>query len=273
MADDSTIRKLEAALGKHPRVATQLGNVRVERRGDCVVLEGVVDDIAARRLIPGIVGETAEFEELVDRLRVSAEPASDQALASALERALAEEPVFERYRLLVGKEPADPAGREPEICIDASDGVVRLLGTVGSITHRRLAEVFAWWTRGCSDVDNRLKLSPDQEDTDDEITDAVRIVLEKDPWLDASQLRIETHDRVVRLRGFLPGEEQKRMAENDAWYVPGVRGVDNEIVTEDDAEAAADEAARESFPASDPPANTPVTGTGGVAAGARRSVH
>ena len=66
--------------------------------------------------------------------------------------------------------------------------------------------------------------------TYEEITEVVRMALEKDRWLDASNLQVRTSDGKVRLDGTLSSEEQKRRAEYNAWYVCGVHEVDNQIV-------------------------------------------
>src|SRR3569833_379584 len=44
------------------------------------------------------------------------------------------------------------------------------------------------WTGGCELVENMLKVSPPERETDDELTDAVRLVLEMDPLVHADQI-------------------------------------------------------------------------------------
>jgi len=115
------------------------------------------------------------------------------------------------------------------IVVEVSDGVVTLNGEVPSLSHKRLAGVLAWWVPGCRDVVNGLAEVPAQQDNDDELTDAVCLALEKDPFINATKTRVTSKDGVVTLTGLVPSETMKRMAERDAWFVLGVREVVNQI--------------------------------------------
>jgi osmotically-inducible protein OsmY len=150
-------------------------------------------------------------------------------------KVLIEEPALERcfiHGFVVGgvetvrKAILEPAG---SIVIAVNDGVVTLNGEVPSLTHKRLAGVLAWWVPGTRDVINGLEEVPPEEDNDDELVDAVRLVLEKDPFVNASKIRVNSMDWIVTLEGLVPNETMKQMAERDAWYVLGVKRVINRI--------------------------------------------
>jgi osmotically-inducible protein OsmY len=113
--------------------------------------------------------------------------------------------------------------------VSVQDGAISLLGEVISLSHMRMAELLAWWTPGCQDVINSIRVMPPEEDTDAELSDALLLGLEKDPLVQAEQTRVSTRNRVVTLDGYVRTEEERRMAERDAWYIPGVRDVINRI--------------------------------------------
>jgi osmotically-inducible protein OsmY len=118
------------------------------------------------------------------------------------------------------------------IVVEVSDGAVTLDGEVPSLSHKRLAGVLAWWVPGCRDVINSLEEVPpeqDNQDNDNELTDAVRLALEKDPFINASKIRVRTKDWIVTLAGLVPNQIMKQMAERDAWSVLGVKEVVNRL--------------------------------------------
>jgi osmotically-inducible protein OsmY len=100
---------------------------------------------------------------------------------------------------------------------------------VPSLSHKRLAGVLAWWVPGSREVINGLAVEPPQADSDDEITDAVRLVLDKDRFVPADQIRVRTRGRVVTLEGIVANQTLCELAECDAWYVFGVDRVVNHL--------------------------------------------
>jgi len=59
--------------------------------------------------------------------------------------------------------------------------------------------------------------------------EAVGIAFDKDPFADASQVRVGVRHRTVRLTGAVHSHEARDAAEWDAWYVFGVDDVVNEL--------------------------------------------
>jgi hypothetical protein len=116
-----------------------------------------------------------------------------------------------------------------EIELDAHDGVISLRGKVISLSHKRVIEALAWRTPGVRGVDNRLTVVPAEDDNDDELTDAIRLVMEMDRIAHSDQISIHSASGVVTLQGVLPRDEERRLAEMDAWAVWGVKDVRNEI--------------------------------------------
>ncbi len=233
---EELLRELTAALERDPRINLHKWPISVWSQEGKVVLDGKVENIAAKRAALAAAHKLCRDRcPVVDMLRVTpTEPKGDLELRDALAKALANEPVFREYTLRAtanGKSELirDAAPAPYEIQVDVHNSTVRLSGRVGSLTHRRLAEVLAWWTGACESVDNQLEVFPPEEDDDNEITDAVRMVLEKDPLVHAHELRVGTAAAIVVLEGCADNAEEKRLAVLDAWYVPGVYDVVDRI--------------------------------------------
>lgn len=232
-------QRVTAALEFERRIDLHRFPIRVTSSPGSLVLEGQVENVAAKRIAARIAGGLAGEEgAVVDALEV--EPGVSRTDGDMLEAFgrmlldLAELRPFtirRRYRealdVLRAVTPGDAPG---EIEFSVKDGVVELAGSVPSLSHRRVVEVLAWWLGGCRNVVNRLRIDPPERDGDDEVAEAVGLVLEIDPSLPESQpIGVEATAGVVTLRGTLQGEAQRQRAEHDAWCVAGVREVRNAI--------------------------------------------
>jgi osmotically-inducible protein OsmY len=74
-----------------------------------------------------------------------------------------------------------------------------------------------------------LEVVPPQDEDDDEIAEAVGLVLAKDPLVNANRMRVRTENSVVTLEGLAANEKESEMAEMDAWCVLGVNRVINRL--------------------------------------------
>ncbi len=240
MEASTKIKEVRSALEHEPRIELHNHPLKISfEPDDSLILEGELPNIAAKKLalrhaaaVPGVLA-------IVDRLRVTpSRRMGDGEIRDHVRNAFAEEPVLDQCgirteqsgRWLVFRQ----ARAKPPCSIDLAveDGVVTLNGQVTSLSQKRFAGVLAWWVPGSCDVINGLEVVPVQEDSDDEITEAVKLVLEKDPLINASRVRIRTRDAAVTLEGLVANQSEKEMAEADAWYVIGVDRVDNRLECE-----------------------------------------
>lgn len=229
-------QSVREALEREPRVDASHHPIRVWLdRGD-LVMEGEVEDVAAKKLALERAASLPGVEHIIDRLRVRpAQRMDDGELLRHVRDALMGEPALQHIGLRVrdGAERrvlrTGAPGARGCIEVRVEDGVVTLDGEVSGLAHKRLAGVLAWWVPGARDVVNGIGVDPREQDSDAELMEAVRVALEKDPLVDPGSIQIAVRDRVVTLTGAVGSEAQRDMAEMDAWYVWAVDRVDNQL--------------------------------------------
>lgn len=243
---EETLKEVRAALEREPRVSFDQHPIEIvfNEVDDTVTLQGEAPDIAAKKLalelaaVPSVRG-------VVDRIRVTpSERMSDEEVRNHIRDAFIQEPAFKNCAIRVQTKEGvktfnDPAEKRGDMRIivgggmalqeGRDDGVALLEGQAPSLSHKRLAGALAWWVPGSRDVLNCLEVVPPEEDNDDEITDAVKLILDKDPFVDDVQILAITRNRIVTLEGAVRSEGEKDMAEFDAWFVFGVDKVINNI--------------------------------------------
>ncbi|HEX9753877.1 MAG TPA: BON domain-containing protein [Methyloceanibacter sp.] len=236
-AADSRERAL-AAIRSEKRIGLQFKPTLLEIDADgTATIQAEVDNVAIKRLALERLAATQGVSAIVDRLRVKPAVAmSDDGILDHLRKAFYDEPSFRQLALKEREDGKVTLVREAfedargEIEIEVKQGVVILNGRVPGLASKRLAGVLAWWVPGSRDVINGIAVEPPEEDAPIQIEEAVRIALDKDPFVDASQVRVGVRHRTVRLTGAVHSPEARDAAEWDAWYVFGVDDVINEIV-------------------------------------------
>jgi osmotically-inducible protein OsmY len=208
------IEQVRQRLEREPRVREKLGDVRVSLTGRVVVLEGTVERLATKRVAARVAAEALAGTDIEDRVRVRARRLRHPSRV---------------LRHVVDSITQDPYLDERSIEVTMEDGVVTLSGRVPSLAAKRLAGVLTWWVPGVEDVRNRLAVVPPEEDSDDEIREAIITALDKDPLVDHTRIAVGVHDGVVTLRGTVTGEAERECALEDAWMVWGVRDVNDAI--------------------------------------------
>ena len=227
---------VRASFEREPRINLHKYPVRMDFSDGVLTLEGEAEHVAAKKLslelaiaVPGVTG-------IVDRLHVMPSThMGDGAILDAVRDALLHAPGLQNCTIQVKRKGTWETVREATVTphgviqLSVTDGVVLLDDHVTSLIQKRLAGVLTWWVPGSRDVVNGMEVVPLQEDSDEEIAKAVRLVLEKDPFVNVERIRVTVKKAVVTLEGDAPSVPQKEMAEFDAWYVFGVDKVHNRL--------------------------------------------
>lgn len=231
------MKEVRTVLELDHRVNLHHNPIKLDIRDDTLFLEGEVESVATKKLALEYAAAVAGEGHISDRLLVKpGEEMEDEDLCQLVFETLDGESAFNDTALhsRIGRtEKAGrdtPRGSSDHIEMDVENGVVSLSGQVESYAHKALAGVLAWWRRGTRDVVNNLTVDHPMEDPDGEMTDALRMVLEKDRLVRSAQIRAVCRDFTVYLDGVVRNAAERRLVEADAWYLFGVNDVDNRLL-------------------------------------------
>lgn len=210
MNETEIVKTIKAALEKELHIDPIKTPIHIKMENNAIVMEGVVDKISHKKRALLIAMGISGTAGVVDRLRVRpATEMGDKEIKNHIYDAFLEEQTLNSIKF----------------DIEVNNGIVDIEGAVPSLNRKRLAGVLAWWVPGTQDVINSLEVVPPEEDSDDEITDAVMLVLEKDKLVNHSNIKVSTKNWIVTLDGAVRSQAEKNAAEDDAWYVWGVNGM------------------------------------------------
>lgn len=222
---DEQVRKdVEYALLADP--ATDSYEVTVKVNDGTAVLSGTVDSWQERELVRRVAKTVHGVREIDDRIKVSHKMnRPDHELRAEIMERL-------RWDALVDAHLVN---------VEVKDSVVRLSGTVGSLSEKRRARLDAW-VAGVTTVDaSKLEVHDWARDpmkrktrfpveiTDAQIHDAVRDALIFDPRVRGFNVDVYVDDGVVTLRGVVDNLAASRSAVRDAQNTTGVVDVRNRL--------------------------------------------
>ncbi len=208
-----------AALTRETRVRSKSegGAISFRVQGGTVLLEGLTDSLIEKRVAEQVVLEIPGVSRVENMLRVRALPSrSDEVIATQVRDALT----------------ADPYIAERDLVITVNGGAVTLGGHQDALAKKRLAGLVAWWVPGVTEVLNTIEVRPDEEDSDQEILNSIRVAFDKDKLVDAQRFHVEVRNARVTLYGLAGSDAERHMAEEDIWSTWGVLWVDNRAQVE-----------------------------------------
>jgi osmotically-inducible protein OsmY len=235
--DEQKVNEIAGLLERETSVNLHRFPLFLELADGILTITGEVEHIKAKKRALEVAAAVHGVAGIVDRIRlVPATQMDDGEIRDRVCTTLLAENLLAScavWAIVKGKAEVvrEADGAAGSIDVEVSEGVVTLNGAVSSLTAKRLAGVLAWWVPGSRDVVNGLDVSPPEEDNDDEVVEAVRLVLEKNPFIDAAQIRVACRNCIVTLEGLVKSESQRQMAEFDAWYVFRVDQVVNLLQT------------------------------------------
>ena len=118
----------------------------------------------------------------------------------------------------------------PGIVVERKDGDITLSGKVRIYPNRDRAQEIAEGVRGVTTVINRIEVDPITQRSDAEIKESVQSSLAADGGTAGLGIRVTVAEGEVTLKGDVQTEPQRRVAGWLSSRIPGVTGLNNELV-------------------------------------------
>lgn len=197
-------------------------NVKVDVNGGAVTLSGKVGSVAERRFASSVawVGGTTAVN--ADQLRVLPErgiikrptrTTSDQQIANATRLAL-------KYC---------PEVKAENVGVAVLKGVVTLTGTVDTYSAKLAADDDVREVYGVRGLRNTLRVRTKEAQTDDEMEDAIRAALLRDPYVDRSDIDVRVSNAHAHLYGVVDTKAERGRATKAVSNVNGLVFVTNHL--------------------------------------------
>ena len=198
------------------------------------VLPAVTAHAAGEPTKDGYSSEQKESaaDKIEDAATATAEKAKDAAHTASME--LSDSWITLKTKLGLF---ADDRVSSTYVHVSTHRGVITLRGKVGSDAARQAAEEDSTKIEGVNRVENHLEVVPKAtrevvERKDDQIVKDVERRIKKDSDLKKAEIGVHADNGIVTLRGEAPTLETSVRASEDAYRVPGVRAVRNQLVVE-----------------------------------------
>lgn len=144
-----------------------------------------------------------------------------------LRDALRTEPAFSGVPVVeAGSRP--PPLQQSWIGVIVRDGVIYLGGRLG-LAGKSLAEGLAWETGACCDVVNLINHESKVLDADEDIAEAVRVLIGEHPQLGGQPITVAVENGEVTLLGRVSDPDQRTVASSLCGFVPTVREVHDRL--------------------------------------------
>ena len=194
--------------------ATEIG---VAVKNGIVTLSGTVDTyskkVAAEKAANRVTGVKAIAEDIEVKLGKSMKR-NDTEIAEAVMSIL-------KWQSAV---------QEEKIKVKVENGWVTLDGEVEWDFQRNTARTMVEDLHGVTGISNYIKVVPKL--SADEIKSKIRSAFDRRAMIDSDNIDLEVEGSKVILKGKVRSYEEKKDAENAAWFAPGVSTVENKLEIE-----------------------------------------